>query len=414
MNESALTNAARIDAEQCLKLLIEALLDVNDLENHVEAGLKMTAMYGSQNCLKLLIKAGADVNEIRMEGKSPLMMSAMEGREQCLKILIEAGVHINQKDIKGNTALMHAVENKKEKCVAALIAAGADVNIKNKDGEAAITVAFIEESEQCVELLLKAGADPNSRFSDQESLLSMAVQTPRSTCIKPLLDARADVKTIENGIRNLVIFGKLSDAEHLIKAGVDVNGSHSEYDSVLLRGAMTGNYKFVKLLLGASAHTNVNNCIGNNALKEYIAQNGRVSYMKKGEHPTSAKKRMCMLLFAAGELCKETVVVLTDDDYPSRDMMKTPPYLLESEFSLKNKCREAVRNHLLELDQHTNLFVRIPCLNLPPSLQRYLLYGFSLDNDDDEALYSDEEESYESDEDAFNNIDYDDFYYYGY
>ena len=178
---------------------------------------------------------------------------------------------------------------------------------------------------------------------------------------------------------------------------------------------MTENYKFVKLLLRASAHTNINNYVGNNALEEYIAQKGRVKrYMTDGEYPTSAKKRMCMLLLAAGELCRGTAILLTDDEYNQRDMIKTPQHLLESEFSLKNKCREAVRNHLLELDQHTNLFVRIPCLNLPPSLQRYLLYGFSLDDDDDEALYSDEEESYESDEDAFNNIDYDDFYYYGY
>ena len=183
---------------------------------------------------------------------------------------------------------------------------------------------------------------------------------------------------------------------------------------VLLRGAMTENNKFVKLLLRASAHTNINNYVGNNALEEYIVLKGRVKrYMTDGEYPTSAKKRMCMLLFAAGELCRETAILLTDDEYHQSDMIKTPEYLLESEFSLKNKCREAVRNHLLDLDQHTNLFIRIPRLNLPPSLQRYLLYGFSLDDDDDEALYSDEEESNESDEDSF-NIDYDDFYYYEY
>ena len=409
---SAVTQAANSEAEQCLKLLIEALVDVNDLKKHVTAGLMKAAMNGSENCLKLLIKAGADVNEINMDGETSLMMSAKKGRERCLKTLIEADANIDHQDNEQKTALMHAIKNNNKRCVMALIAAGADVNIRNDEGQTAIAVALTEESEQCVELLLEAGVDPNSKFSDRESLLSMAVQT--GTCIKPLLDAGADVITIENGIADLVLFGKLSDAEHLINAGVDVNGSNSEYESVLLHGAMTENNKFVKLLLRASAHTNVCNYIGNNALEEYIAQNCRVKrYMTDGEHPTSAKKRMCMLLFAAGELCKETAILLTDRDFDQRDMIKTPQYLLESEFSLKNKCREAVRNHLLELDQHTNLFVRIPCLNLPPSLQRYLLYGFSLDDEDDEALYSDEEESYESDEDSF-NIDYDDFYYYDY
>ena len=410
MGYSAVTLAASSEAEQCLKLLIEALVDVNDLKRHVTAGLMEAVIKRSKNCLKLLIEAGADVNWINiLDGETLLMMSAKNGREECLKILIEAGAHVDQTDFEQKTALMHAIENKKEQCVTPLIAAGADVNFRNEEGQTAIEVAITEESEQCVELLLKAGADPNSKNSCQESLLSMAMQTTRPTCIKPVLDAGADVKTIENGIADLVLFGKLSDAEHLINAGVDVNGSNSENESVLLRGAMTENNKFVKLLLRASAYININNYVGHNALEEYIAQKGRVKrYMTDGEYPTSAKKRMCMLLFAAGELCRETAILLTDDEYNQRGMIKNPEYLLESEFSLKNKCREAVRNHLLDLDQHTNLFIRIP-----PSLQRYLLYGFSLDDDDDEALYSDEEESNESDEDYF-NIDYDEFCYYEY
>ena len=37
-------------------------------------------------------------------------------------------------------------------------------------------------------------------------------------------------------------------------------------------------------------------------------------------------------------------------------------------------------NHLLKLDPHENLFIRVPRLPLPKALQSYLLYDQSLDD----------------------------------
>ena len=61
---------------------------------------------------------------------------------------------------------------------------------------------------------------------------------------------------------------------------------------------------------------------------------------------------------------------------------KVPEYLLQREISLKSWCREAIRNHLLDLDPHTNLFIRVPLLSLPSLLQRYVLFELSLEEDD--------------------------------
>ena len=41
-------------------------------------------------------------------------------------------------------------------------------------------------------------------------------------------------------------------------------------------------------------------------------------------------------------------------------------------------CRLRIRKHLMEVDKHTNLFVRIPQLGLPCSLEIFLLYNISL------------------------------------
>ena len=56
-------------------------------------------------------------------------------------------------------------------------------------------------------------------------------------------------------------------------------------------------------------------------------------------------------------------------------------------FNLSNLSRDAIRNHLLDIDPHENLFVRIPKLGLPAPVQRFLQLGLSLgdgeENDDD-------------------------------
>ena len=44
---------------------------------------------------------------------------------------------------------------------------------------------------------------------------------------------------------------------------------------------------------------------------------------------------------------------------------------------LKDICRLAIREHLLQMSQ-VNLFVRVPHLGLPPLLGKYLLYDMSL------------------------------------
>ena len=53
----------------------------------------------------------------------------------------------------------------------------------------------------------------------------------------------------------------------------------------------------------------------------------------------------------------------------------------DAKMPLKHICREAIRNHLLKLDPHQNLFGRIPKLGLPSALTSYLLYNLSLEVD---------------------------------
>ena len=82
------------------------------------------------------------------------------------------------------------------------------------------------------------------------------------------------------------------------------------------------------------------------------------------------KDRVIALFLAAGE--------------EKSNLGKIPKFLLPpKEINLKHFCRDVLKNHLLKIDRHENLFVRVPRLGLPKSLQLFLLYNQTLNNDDE-------------------------------
>ena len=123
----------------------------------------------------------------------------------------------------------------------------------------------------------------------------------------------------------------------------------------------------IKILLRAGALINKFDNVGQNALLNSM----------RNDYKTYSNDEASVLLFAAGEIldgeiagCKvntSTVVI--------------PEFLRHKElkFCLKHLSRQAIRKHLIHLDPHTHLFWRIPHLQLPSALCKYLLYYLSLD-----------------------------------
>ena len=91
-------------------------------------------------------------------------------------------------------------------------------------------------------------------------------------------------------------------------------------------------------------------------------------------------KRLMMLLFSSGL------------DLLGLDKEYTKEALLMTELSLKNICREAIRNHLLQMS-NVNIFIRVPRLPLPKALQSYLLYDQTLNEDHDEDDDDDDDDN---------------------
>ena len=92
-------------------------------------------------------------------------------------------------------------------------------------------------------------------------------------------------------------------------------------------------------------------------------------------------EKILRALHAAGEVVEGDYIRKADYNKPVPDYVQE---LNSPEGNLKDTCRRAIRKHLLELSP-VNLFCKIPQLGLPKLMEDYLLYGVTLDiNDDDQ------------------------------
>ena len=251
---------------------------------------------------------------------------------------------------------MKAAEESYNECAELLIKAGTDVNMLNKYGEPALIVASFNGHDNCIELFIQARADVNVQNCHRYTALMSAARIGRDTC-----------------------------AELLIKAGGDVNLKNDDGDTALIEAAHGGNDKYMRLLIEVGADVNIHNVQGATALTkavkgdrvgskcdELLIKSGGDVNQLSGYINNIRNHDRLKLLFAAGLNIDEA------GDRAKRVKDELIPEL-SSVIHLSHLCRETIRNHLLKLGSHENLFVRVPRLPLPKALQSYLLY--------DQALY---------------------------
>ena len=321
------------------------------------------ARKGYSRCLELLLDAGANVNRQDWLGDTSLELAAGSGHDRCVELLLKAGADVNKRDGEGYTALMEAAYAAHCSTVKLLLDSGSDVKVRSKNtGEAALLLA---RGSNCMKLLLDAGADVNEPAVNGRTALMNAVRDGDVNSVKLLIDAGADVNATMCYRSVTTCYGVT--ALH-----------HTAYFRVaMVRCNRRDKLECVRLLLRAGAKINMFDSRGNNAL----TWNFRYS--------KSSIEEQVLLLFAAGE---------TLQLHQIRDTALLCPELTTADLNLANFCRKSIRNHLLQLDPHENLFVRVPRLGLPAALQRYLVYDTSLtssktsknsseDDDDDDDNY---------------------------
>ena len=252
------------------------------------------------------------------------------------------------------------------------------MNATNGANKSAMHYALEKDFDVCLKLLVEGGGN----MDIINSLLRVSSMTGKDRCMKVLVDAGADVNQKDKTEYRHTILTLATKNGHyecmniLINAGADVNTVNRFNETALFYAS--NNLRCLKLLLKSGAKINIFSTKNRNALRIALWPFTSTRRDKPNVHIAS-------LLFAAGELIDPQILRKVSRQ-SSNDESFAFDFLLNKDlkFCLKHLCREALREHLLKLDPHTHLFGRIPQLGLPSLVNKYLLYGMSLNDDDDE------------------------------
>ena len=152
-------------------------------------------------------------------------------------------------------------------------------------------------------------------------------------------------------------------AELLIQAGADVNARGRGGNTALMNATRHDNVKLTRLMLSLGVKVNFK-------VNTHSGYFNALTYNISFREPVM---EIVMMLLAAGEDVNADVLKTI-----GRDKAFKSDCLNIKEPTLKHLCRETIREHLLKLDFHKNLFMRIPLLGTQKLITNYLLYHVSL------------------------------------
>ena len=300
---------------------------------------------GHLKCLEILRKEGFGIY-YPDSLENPIALAARFDHRDCFRFLLD--VYKEYDDFSYLRAFHHAIEAHSIKCLKWLVAEGANVNKTDDKGISPLMFHGTESVDShMLKALIDVGADVNQKDEQGRTALMFRAMDPDARCMETLIEAGADV--------NATCKKRQTAMMYLMQMPFSLQ-------FILFHTA-----DCVVVLLRAGYKVNVVN-------KDRLRLNALTMLLCR---PDVKNQSVELLLFAAGERVKLRAV---------RAKGREIPEYLEPQFSLKDICRRKIREHLLRLDPHTHLFGRVPMLEIPTSLHRYLLYDQTLDKTMDDIV----------------------------
>ncbi len=355
-----LVMSAKLGFIDLVKVLVETKgadvnshLNVGELYQMESFPVEAATSKGHAECLEYLLEKGAGVNPQGGDGPIPLWWGVQHGQFECVRILVKYGADVNctvtpsfHKDDLAEILLIVAAKRGDTRSLRLLVESGADVNQADNKGQTPLLVSAKTNDAACMQLLVEAGADVNHADFMSHTALGVAAEYMSPLCVKLLLESGANVNHIDS-----------DGYTALYKSCMNTTGVLlSKYETV------------VRLLFAGGAKVNL-------AWKYTPAIH------------VLCREQVLLLMFAAGQM---NVMFCEYRRKPGVADVRTVTqhYFFPEDWGnlgLKNQCRKVIRKHLLTLDPHTNLFIRVPQLQqtedregLPKTLTSYMLYNQSL------------------------------------
>ncbi|XP_035306496.1 ankyrin-3 isoform X11 [Cricetulus griseus] len=215
--------------------------------------------------MELLLKHGASIQAVTESGLTPIHVAAFMGHVNIVSQLMHHGASPNTTNVRGETALHMAARSGQAEVVRYLVQDGAQVEAKAKDDQTPLHISARLGKADIVQQLLQQGASPNAATTSGYTPLHLSAREGHEDVAVFLLDHGASLSiTTKKGFTPLHVaakYGKLEVANLLLQKSASPDAAGKSGLTPLHVAAHYDNQKVALLLLdqGASPHAAAKN-----------------------------------------------------------------------------------------------------------------------------------------------------------